>query len=247
MSQISLASTTTIATDAMTANSAALTSSLNPFNAAMVGYNVSVANAAAGTTSGANGSITSGLKVLTTVSNIFTSGMVGLWVSIPGAGPAGATLFTTITQFNNAGSVNVNDAASTTVTTSVITVYNAALTGTVSSFQSASQITLSAAPVVAVANQTVTLSFGGSVTVDTSSYPYVTFSSPLSGGDTVTIKVFLPDGQTAPVANDINGVNTGLSGANPVRVFYGGPTYLLTKVGVASTAPLYADFGTRMV
>lgn len=247
MSQTTLGATSTFTTDAMSAGSAVLTSTLNPFNASMVGYNISVANAAAGTTSGANGTITIAQKILTTASNIFTSGMVGLWVKVPGAGPAAGDLITTIAVFTNPGSVTLTDAAGTSVTTAVITVYNAALATTIASFQSAGQVTLNASPVVAVLNQSVTVFWGGSVTMDTSAYPYVVFESPLSGGDTVTVKVNLPDGMTAVVANDINGVNTGLSGTNPARVYTGGPTYLLTKVGTASQAPLYVDLGTRTV
>ena len=248
MSQETLSKALVSVTDGVaTAGSPVLTSASAPFIAQMAGYSVTVANVAAGTQSAGNGHLTIAQKVLTTASNIFTAGMAGLWVKVPGAGTAGGDLITTIATFTNAGSVTLTDAAATSVTTAVITVYDGTLTTTILSVDSASQVTLAANATVANAAAAVTIAFAGSVDINTSAYPYVVFSSPLSGGDTVTVKVVLPDSMSAVVADDINGVRTGLSGTNPARIFFGGATYRLTKVGAGSTASIYADFGTKEV
>lgn len=64
---------------------------------------------------GATGNITSGLKTFTSSRNPFVAGDVGKMIVIAGAGAAGAGLFTTIASVTSAGTVEVTDAASTTV------------------------------------------------------------------------------------------------------------------------------------
>lgn len=59
--------------------------------------------------------IGAGGTTLTSTDNPFVAGDVGKIVDIAGAGPAGATLRSVITVFNNAGSVTINDTASTAV------------------------------------------------------------------------------------------------------------------------------------
>jgi hypothetical protein len=86
----------------------------------------------------------------------------------------------------------------------------------------------------------------GDFTLDTAAYPVVTISAPLTNADTVAVGVFLPDGNTAVVATDVNGVITGLTAAVPSRVYPGGPTYVLTSTTTADTG-IYADFGSRRV
>ena len=87
----------------------------------------------------------------------------------------------------------------------------------------------------------------GTFTLDTSSYPQVTFSSPLTGADVVAVKIVLPDGAAAVAAPDINGVITGLAAAAPSRVYVGGPTYQLVRTLHASVVGIYADLGSRVV
>lgn len=86
----------------------------------------------------------------------------------------------------------------------------------------------------------------GAFILDTAAYPVVTISAPLTNADTVAVAVFLPDGNTAVVAADVNGVTTGLTASKPSRVYTGGPTYVLTPTTSADTG-IYADFGSRRV
>lgn len=69
----------------------------------------------------ADGAITATDKTLTSASSLFTSDDVGKSISIKGAAATGiTTLVTTIASFNNAGSVELTDAASTSVTGAVV-------------------------------------------------------------------------------------------------------------------------------
>jgi hypothetical protein len=69
-----------------------------------------------------DGAITSGSATLTSATAAFTSADVSKQVSISGAGPAGATLITTILTFVNATTVTVATAASTTVSGATVTI-----------------------------------------------------------------------------------------------------------------------------
>jgi hypothetical protein len=86
----------------------------------------------------------------------------------------------------------------------------------------------------------------GDFTLDTAAYPVVTISAALTNADTVTVSVYLPDGNTAVVAADVTGAVAGLTAAVPSRVYVGGPTYVLTSTTTADTG-IYADFGSRRV
>jgi hypothetical protein len=89
---------------------------------------------------------------------------------------------------------------------------------------------------------------GATVTEDTGAYQYVTFSAPgLANAETCSVSVLVPDGQTAVAARDVNGTATGLTASNPVRTFFGGPTYQLVLSSTAGNCGLYADFGGRVV
>jgi len=248
MGQISLGGKPLTVTDgAMSSGSATLTSASAPFTSTMVGYNVTVFGGAAGTTANGNGTITNGLKVLTSVSAPFTAGMVGNHIKVVGAGAGGTDLITTIAVFTSTSSVTLTDAAGTTVTTANIVIYNGTLSSTISTYVSATQVTLAATSAADTSSASTTIYWGGSATVDTSGYQYVVFSSNLTSTDTVTIKVVLPDGAAAVVANDFNGTSTGLSSSRQCRLFYGGPTYKLTKVGTAGQAEVFVDFCTKAV
>ena len=87
----------------------------------------------------------------------------------------------------------------------------------------------------------------GTFTQDTSAYPTVTFSCPLTSTDVVAVNILLPDGATAVVAPDVTGAITGLTAAAPSRVYIGGPTYQLVRTNHASAVGIYADFGSRRV
>lgn len=87
----------------------------------------------------------------------------------------------------------------------------------------------------------------GTFTLETSAYPTVTFSSPLTATDAVAVKIVLPDGNAAVVAPDVNGVITGLTAAVPSRVYPGGPTYQLVRTNHATAIGIYADLGSRYV
>ena len=88
---------------------------------------------------------------------------------------------------------------------------------------------------------------GATVTEDSQSYQTITFSAPgLAGAETCSVSVLVPDGQTAVAARDVNGTATGLTASNPVRTYFGGPTYKLVLSATASDCGLYADFGGRV-
>ncbi len=70
------------------------------------------------------GTITCGSQTLTCGSSAFVASNVGAAISVPGAGAAGAVLYTTITAYTNSTTVTVAIPASTTVTTASV-----ALTG----------------------------------------------------------------------------------------------------------------------
>ena len=67
------------------------------------------------TTSGTDGAITASDKTFTSSAASFVEGDVGLWIDVEGAGPGGSTLTTTIASRNSGTSVELTDAASTTV------------------------------------------------------------------------------------------------------------------------------------
>lgn len=87
----------------------------------------------------------------------------------------------------------------------------------------------------------------GTFTQETSGYPFVTFSCPLTATDAVAVNVILPDGNSAVVAPDVTGAITGLTAAVPSRVFVGGPTYQLVRTNHATAVGIYVDLGSRRV
>lgn len=88
---------------------------------------------------------------------------------------------------------------------------------------------------------------GATVSQDTGSYQYVTFTAPaLAGGETCSVSVLTPDGTTAVAAKDVNGTSTGLTASVTNRTFFGGPTYKLVLSATAANCGLYADFGGQV-
>lgn len=88
---------------------------------------------------------------------------------------------------------------------------------------------------------------GTTVNQDTQAYQYVTFNAPgLAGGETCSVSVHVPDGNTDVVAKDVNGSTSGLTASNPVRTYFGGPNYKLVLSSTAGNCGLYADFGGRV-
>ncbi len=87
----------------------------------------------------------------------------------------------------------------------------------------------------------------GTFLQDSSGYPTVTFSSPLTSTDVVAVNILLPDGATAVAAPDVTGAITGLTATVPSRVYIGGPTYQLVRTNHASAIGIYCDFGSRRV
>ena len=57
------------------------------------------------------------------------------------------------------------------------------------------------------------------------------------------MSVLVPDSQTPIAARDVNGVNTGLTGTNPTRTYFGGPTYQLVLGVTGGLCGVYVDFG----
>lgn len=70
------------------------------------------------------------------------------------------------------------------------------------------------------------------------------------GGNTttesVTVKINMPDGQTNPTARDVNGNAASYASPGGSQVFFGGPSYVITKTGTIATAGVYVDFGGRV-
>lgn len=75
--------------------------------------------------SAADGHITSAAAILSSATAVFVASDVGRRVTVPGAGAAGATLDTTIITFTDSTHVVLNVNAGTTVTTAIITLYDA--------------------------------------------------------------------------------------------------------------------------
>lgn len=74
--------------------------------------------------------------------------------------------------------------------------------------------------------------------LDTDNYVYVIFHCALTSTDTVTVKIMNADGTLVP-APDNTGSVAGLSANNPSRVYFGGPGYVLGKVGNASSPSIF--------
>lgn len=87
----------------------------------------------------------------------------------------------------------------------------------------------------------------GTFYCDTGPYPFVTFSSPLTGADAVLVSIAIPEASVPLGAPDVNGTITGLDSSNQTRVYIGGPIYMLTRTGHASAVGIYADYGSRRV
>lgn len=87
----------------------------------------------------------------------------------------------------------------------------------------------------------------GTFYLDTSAYPFVTLTSPLTSTDAVAVAVFLPDGATAAPYPDVTGSIAGLTASVPSRVYAGGPQLVLTRSNHASAIGIYADLGSRKV
>jgi hypothetical protein len=61
--------------------------------------------------------------------------------------------------------------------------------------------------------------------------------------ESMSIKINMPDGQTAPVARDVNGNTTN---AAATCVLFGGVNYVITKTGTITATGVYVDFGARV-
>lgn len=70
------------------------------------------------------------------------------------------------------------------------------------------------------------------------------------GGNTttesVTVNIWVPDGQTPPTALDVNGNAASFATPGDMQVFFGGPTYQITKSGTVVATGVYVDFGGRV-
>lgn len=64
--------------------------------------------------------------------------------------------------------------------------------------------------------------------------------------ESVTVKIQVPDGQTPPVARDVNGNAASFSNPSGTQTFFGGPCYLIATTGTVSGAGVYVDFGGRV-
>jgi hypothetical protein len=211
---------------------------------------VELTDAAVTTVTGADVTITVDATSLSCdTSAPFTMAMVGADIVVAGADTGGDDLFTTIATYVSAKSVTLTAPAVTSVNNATVTLHNIYnLSTSILSVDSATQVTLNdpSAAGFDFTAANVTISWAGAAYLDTSGYPFVTFSAPLSS-DTISVKVFLPDGQSAVLANDVNGVNTGLSSTHPSRTYFGGPTYALEISGTDDGASLYCDYGSRAV
>jgi hypothetical protein len=211
---------------------------------------VELTDAATTTVTGADVTITVDATVLSCdTSAPFTMAMVGKVVGVAGADTGGDDLFTTIATYVSATVVTLTAPAVTSVNNATVTLQNVyTLNSSVASVDSSTRVTLAdvSAAGFDFTAATVTIFWAGKAYQETSAYPYVTFSAPLSA-DTISVKIFLPDGQSAVLANDVNGVNTGLSSTHPSRTYFGGPTYALEISGTDDGASLYCDFGSRTV
>jgi hypothetical protein len=64
--------------------------------------------------------------------------------------------------------------------------------------------------------------------------------------ESVTVKLQVPDGQTAPAVLDVNGNAATFASPSATHVLFGGPGYLITTTGTISGAGVYVDFGGRV-
>jgi hypothetical protein len=64
--------------------------------------------------------------------------------------------------------------------------------------------------------------------------------------ESVTVKLLVPDGQTAPAVLDVNGNAATFAAPSATHVLFGGPGYLITTTGAISGAGVYVDFGGRV-
>lgn len=64
--------------------------------------------------------------------------------------------------------------------------------------------------------------------------------------ESVTVKIQVPDGQTAPTALDVNGNAASFASPGASQTFFGGPGYLITKTGTIAATGVYVDFGGRV-
>lgn len=74
-------------------------------------------------------------------------------------------------------------------------------------------------------------------------------AAPPAGNTTtesVTVTVYMPDGQTAVTALDVNGNAASFVSPGKTQTFFGGPVYSVTTTGTISGAGVYADFGGRV-
>lgn len=64
--------------------------------------------------------------------------------------------------------------------------------------------------------------------------------------ESVTVKLWVPDGQTPPTALDVNGNAATFATPGASRVFFGGPAYVIAKSGTIAVTGVYVDFGGRV-
>jgi len=64
--------------------------------------------------------------------------------------------------------------------------------------------------------------------------------------ESVTVKLNVPDGQTAPSVLDVNGNAATFANPSATHVLFGGPSYVITTTGTISGAGVYVDFGGRV-
>jgi len=64
--------------------------------------------------------------------------------------------------------------------------------------------------------------------------------------ESVTVKLNVPDSQTAPAVLDVNGNAATFASPSATHVLFGGPSYIVTTTGTISGAGVYVDFGGRV-
>lgn len=127
-------------------SSTRLTSASAGFTADDVGRYVVIQGGAAPTTVTNNLTTTNGSAAFTLAGASLTQLDVGKWIALPGAGPAGVTLYSTITAVTGATTGTIAATASTTqVAVSRTVRYAGWLTTTITAVNSATDVTLAAA------------------------------------------------------------------------------------------------------
>ncbi len=92
-------------------------------------------------------------------------------------------------------------------------------------------------------------SVGGAITTfvdDGSVTPGAAPPASNTTAESVTVKLNVPDGQTAPAVLDVNGNAATFANPSATHVLFGGPSYLIATTGTVSGAGVYVDFGGRV-